>query len=93
VNPDWVDIAAFRDFEVIPIDPAEPSAANALRLHDRVIFPSAFPRTAQRLMQRGLRVVLVDATELAKAEGAVTCCSLILDRAGGARLSAGANNG
>ena len=42
------------------------------------IFPSAFPRTARRMEARGLRVVTVDADELAKAEGAVTCCSLII---------------
>ena len=45
-----------------------------------VIFPSAFPRTADRLRTRGLRVETVDASELAKAEGAVTCCSLIIER-------------
>jgi dimethylargininase len=87
VNSRWADPEAFAGYELIEIDPAEPSAANAVRLHDRIIFPSAFPRTAARLRARGLRVETVDASELAKAEGAVTCCSLILDddRAGGSR--------
>jgi dimethylargininase len=44
-----------------------------------VIFPSAFPRTAERLEARGLRLVTVDASELAKAEGAVTCCCVLVD--------------
>ena len=39
---------------------------------------SAFPRTADRVEALGLRVELVEASELAKAEGAVTCCSLII---------------
>jgi len=79
VNPRWVDPAAFAGFELIEVDPGEPPAANAVRLRDRIIFPSAFPRTAARLRARGLRVETVDASELAKAEGAVTCCSLILE--------------
>jgi dimethylargininase len=49
-----------------------------LRLADRIICSSSFPQTARRLEQGGLRVHLVDATEVAKAEGAVTCCSLIV---------------
>lgn len=80
LNPDWIDPAAFADFEIVTVDAAEPSAANVLRLRDRVVVASAFPRTADRLAARGLEVVAVDASELAKAEGAVTCCSLIVDR-------------
>ena len=78
LNPDWVSADAFRGFEIIEIDSHEPFAANALRLPDRVIFPSAFPRTADRIRARGYRVELVDSDELAKAEGGVTCCSLIV---------------
>ncbi|HZE87906.1 MAG TPA: dimethylargininase [Verrucomicrobiae bacterium] len=77
-NPAFVDPAAFAPAEVIEIDPAEPFGANALRVGDAVIHPLAFPRTRARLAARGLRVVEVAAAELAKAEGGVTCCSLIL---------------
>jgi dimethylargininase len=80
VNPAWIDVSLFRDFEILAVDPDEPAAANALRLNERIIFPSAFPRTADRLTRRGLRLHTVDASELAKAEGAVTCCSLIVAR-------------
>jgi dimethylargininase len=78
VNRDWIDPAAFDGFTLVDVDPEEPSAANALRLDDRIIFPQAFPRTAGRLSTRGLRLQIVEAGELAKAEGAVTCCSLIV---------------
>ena len=61
------------------IDPEEPYAANALALADVVIYPATFPRTRERLERRGLRVRPVDVDELQKAEGAVTCCSLIFD--------------
>jgi dimethylargininase len=77
-NPDWIDPAAFDRFTIVDVDRAEPAAANALRLHDRVIFSSSYPRTAERIARAGCRLHLVDASELAKAEGAVTCCSLIV---------------
>jgi dimethylargininase len=78
VNPAWIDTAAFDGFTLVEVAPEEPSAANALRLADRVIAARAFPRTADRIAALGLQVELVDASELAKAEGAVTCCSLIV---------------
>jgi len=80
VNPAWIDCVAFDGFTLIEVDPAEPAAANALRLDDRILFPTTFPRTAERLERRGLRLQRVDASEVAKAEGAVTCCSLIVSR-------------
>lgn len=78
VNRGWIDEDFFNGFSLLDVEPDEPSAANALRLEDRVIFPAAFPRTAERLTQHGFRLEIVDAGELAKAEGAVTCCSLIV---------------
>ena len=82
VNPRWVNGADFGagDFgavEWLEIDPAEAYAANTLLIGKSIIYPTSFPRTRQRLEQRGIRVVAVDVSELQKAEGAVTCCSLV----------------
>ena len=79
VNSEWIDASAFAGFSLVEVAPEEPSAANALRLADRIIAARAFPRTADRIAKHHLRVDLVDASELAKAEGAVTCCSLIVN--------------
>ena len=78
INPDWVNGAVFGDCELLAIDPAEPHAANALRVADHLVFPASFPRTLDRLTDHGIDVVPVDVSELQKAEGAVTCCSLIV---------------
>lgn len=78
INPNWVDAAFFADYHIIEIDPSEPHAANCLPIGDSIIFPTAFPKTRAKLEERGYRVFPVDVDELAKAEGAVTCCSLIL---------------
>jgi dimethylargininase len=77
INRAWVDSAPFGSMQFIDVDPDEPGAANALRVGDVVIFPSAFPKTRRRLVNQGIAVRSVDASELAKAEGGVTCCSLI----------------
>ena len=79
INPDWVDKGLFAGVNFIEIDESEPSAANGLLIGDAVIYPTAFPKTAQKLKSNGINLILVDADELAKAEGAVTCCSLILN--------------
>jgi dimethylargininase len=79
VNPEWVGAVAFGGMERIAVDPLEPMAANVLRLADRLIVASAYPRTADCLAARGFQVVAVDASELAKAEGAVTCCCVLVD--------------
>jgi dimethylargininase len=59
------------------IDPDEPHAANGLLVSGRLIYPASFPRTRVRLEAAGLSVEPVDVSELQKAEGAVTCCSLV----------------
>jgi dimethylargininase len=68
---------ALEPFEVIDVDPREPGAANVVRVGDRLLSAAAFPRTRERLEARGFSVVTVDVSEIAKAEGAVTCCSLL----------------
>jgi dimethylargininase len=78
IHPGWVDPDVFAGLERIETDPSEPFAANALLAATTVVYPAAFPRTLARLEARGLRVATVDVSELAKAEGAVTCCSLLL---------------
>ena len=78
INKAWVDTGHFGDFELIEVDPSEPYAANCLPIGGSILFPTAFPETCAELEEKGYRVVTVDVSELAKAEGAVTCCSLII---------------
>jgi dimethylargininase len=78
VNPRWVDTGYFAPMRTIAVDPSEPFAANALRIGDTVIYPAEHTRTRERLAAAGLDVRLVPAGELAKAEGGVTCCCLLL---------------
>ena len=78
VNRAWIPTADLTGFEIVEVHPDEHYGANVLHLADRVIHAAAFPRTRERLEQRGIRVDSVDLSELAKAEGAVTCCSILI---------------
>lgn len=77
MNREWAPAGAFANFDIVDVHPAEPGGANVVRAGHGVVYPTAFPRTRERLEARGFEVTGVDVSELAKAEGAVTCCSLI----------------
>jgi dimethylargininase len=77
INRGWVPAAAFAGYELVDVDADEPFAANVLRIGGRILYPADFPRTRERLEALGMDIVTVPADELAKAEGAVTCCSLV----------------
>ena len=78
LNPAWVSAAAFPGCEAMSVDEREPYGANTLRIGNAVIYPSQFPNTLGLLVERALRVECTDCSELAKAEGAVTCCCLLV---------------
>lgn len=81
LQPAWVDAASFPDLNIIEVDPEEEHAANILRIGGVAVMPACFPRTAQRLRDAGVEVATVDVSELQKAEGATTCCSLVFEEA------------
>ena len=79
-NPAWIDVGHFDGLEIIAVHPDEPFAGNAVHVGDTLIFASQHPLTAERLNAHGLHLSLVDASELAKAEGSLTCKSVLLRR-------------
>jgi dimethylargininase len=84
LNAAWVDGRIFANHAIVEVDPSEPMAANVLRIGDVIVSAAAYPRTNARLSKVGT-VHTVDVSELAKAEGALTCCSLIINRSTGDR--------
>ena len=59
--------------------PPDADAVNVLRIADTVLVAAGFPQTAERIAGLGLRVRTLDNSELRKAEGALTCCSLLFE--------------
>ena len=68
--------AAFRDYEVVHVEPAENYAANCVRVNDQVIIAAGFPRFDADIRALGYPVIALDMSEYRKLDGALTCLSL-----------------
>lgn len=79
LNPQWVDGSAFPGFRLIECHPDEPFGANALLAGQGVIASAQYPHTLERIASVAPKVIAVDSSELAKAEGGVTCCAVLVD--------------
>jgi dimethylargininase len=78
LNPAWVDSSSFKGMHQIEVHPGEPFAANALWIGEHVIYSGTYQETRRRLEENGINVHLVETDELQKAEGGVTCCSILI---------------
>jgi dimethylargininase len=78
VNPAWIVRDQFADVELLAVAESETYGANVLQAGDGWIYPASFPRTRETLERHGISPIVVEVDELAKAEGAVTCCSLLV---------------
>jgi dimethylargininase len=78
-NPSWIDPALIPGWDIVPVDAREPHAANVLWLGRTTIVAEAHERTNATLARAtDSELVAVPASELAKAEGGLTCCSLLV---------------
>ena len=78
VVEDFADHPAIAHLERIRVPLEEAYAANALAIGRHVIMPAGHPRTAEALRSRGFEPLEVPLSEFAKADGGVTCLSLII---------------
>jgi dimethylargininase len=77
INRAWIDERDVADFDVIDVPTDEPWGGDVAFIGDTVIAAAAFPRTLETLTGLGVSTRPVDVSEFAKAEGGVTCMSLI----------------
>jgi dimethylargininase len=73
----YADHPAFAGLDVLVVPDEEAAAADALGIGDAVILPTGCPRVAAMLRARGFAVLPVPISEFAKADGGVTCLSLV----------------
>jgi len=66
----------FPGFEVLIPPEGEEHAANLIRVNDRILMGDSFPQTAALLTERGLDVVAIPASEIAKIDAGLSCMSL-----------------
>ncbi|MCO5243450.1 MAG: hypothetical protein M9927_06420 [Anaerolineae bacterium] len=76
--PAYRDLPILAGLDVIVVPESEGPAANVLALGETVLVPAVYPRTAAELWHRGWRVLSVPISEFAKADGGLTCLSLLM---------------
>jgi dimethylargininase len=74
VHRAWIDSAPIA---AVLLDAPEPQGANVLDIAGTVLAPHSAPRTAELLHREGYRVRTLDISEFEKAEGGLTCLSLL----------------
>ena len=79
VNREWIDMQPLAPFDTVQVPVEEPHAADVALVGDRVCMAAEHPRTMELLESLGFEVRATPLSEFAKAEGAVTCLSLIFD--------------
>jgi len=77
VNRNWIDVSPFPAGALVDVPSQEPWAGDVLVIDSTVIASDAFPATIAMLGVSGLDVIPVAVSEFAKAEGGVTCLSLV----------------
>lgn len=79
VNPKWIELRDLAGYDIVEIDPSEPFAADVLAIGRTVVSAAANPKTAALIGALGFDSRTVDLSEFAKAEGGVTCLSIVFE--------------
>lgn len=77
INPSWVDASALPGFTHVHIPPDEPFGADFAIAGETVIVSTTNPSTAQLIASLGFTVRATPLSEFEKAEGGVSCLSII----------------
>jgi dimethylargininase len=74
---EYADHPAFAGLNVVRVGPADSYAVNALACGASIVVPAGHPHVEQALVARGFTAIPVPTSEFAKADGGVTCLSLL----------------
>lgn len=81
INPQWIACAPFARYHPIEVDAGEPMGANALLVGDDLLMSASYPRTAKRVAAHGFTPRMIEIGEFHRAEGGLTCLSILLSPA------------
>lgn len=79
VNPSWLHAEELSDFGFVAVPQEEPWAADVLLLNGNVCVAAEHPRTIEMISKLGFPTRTTPLSEFAKAEGGVTCLSLVFE--------------
>jgi dimethylargininase len=79
VNRAWIEASDLGGFDVVDVPADEPWGGDVAIANETVVAAAAYTKTLATLEREGFTVKAVDVSEFAKAEGGVTCLSLIFE--------------
>lgn len=77
LNPRWLDADAFKGLRQLHVAEAEPWAANTIRIKESVCLEEGASRTIDLVQPYAGNIETLDISEFRKAEGSLSCLSLI----------------
>ena len=80
LNPERLDARDFPGFKIVEISEQEPFGANTLRLGNKILMQFEPGMVTAAIVRRaGFKISGIDVSEFRKAEGLLTCLSLVFD--------------
>ena len=76
VMEEMADDPRFQPYRIIPVGAAESYAANCVRINNRVLLPSGYPRIEADLKRHGFHTLPLEMSEFRKMDGGLSCLSL-----------------
>ena len=80
IDPSSVETNPLQEFKWIETDGSNRCAANCLAIENTVLISKESNKIADRIHQEGFKTIELDISEFEKADGGVTCLSIIFNR-------------
>jgi dimethylargininase len=78
LDPTRVDADSLKRFDWIELSEKESYSANCLALGNTVLMPAGFPNVRDKIHSHGRETIELKMSEFEKADGSITCLSLII---------------
>lgn len=85
LDPRRVDVTQFRELEYLAVPPEEWTATNVVSVNGIIVMAAGYPATADLLASTDREVRIAEISEFSKAEGAVSCKSILFKEVNGGR--------
>ena len=77
INPARVGVDPFKDFKWVEVEEKDSYVANCLSMKNQVLIPKGYQKVREKIHQHGFETIELEMSEFEKADGGITCLSLI----------------
>ncbi|MDX1699975.1 MAG: arginine deiminase family protein [Melioribacteraceae bacterium] len=71
-----LEVEEFKNFNLIKVDAEESYSANCIWVNGKVLVPQGYPKTRDKINERGYKTIEIDVSEFRKLDGGLSCLSL-----------------